>query len=300
MNLHFDITDLRLFIHVVDAGTITAGAQRSHLSLAAASERILRMEAHIDTPLLVRERRGVRPTSAGHSVLRHARMVVQQMEELQAELSDHGEGLSGTVRLLCNTSTLSEHLPAPLASFLALHPRVSVHICDKTSQLIVDALRSGSAQIGIVASHVDISGLDSLPFGPDPLVLVAPRAHPLASRRMVALAELCDLPFIGLGPDTALQTLITQQTRQLGRHLHYRAQLNHLEAVCQMVGLNVGFAIMPQQAAQRHAAALGITPVALSDAWAQRQLSVCFRSLEGLTNAARALALHLHHVAASG
>ena len=81
------------------------------MALASASERILAMEAALGTPLLLRERRGVRATAAGRTLVHHARIVLQQMERLRGELGAHGTGLSGHVRLFCNTSAMSEHLP---------------------------------------------------------------------------------------------------------------------------------------------------------------------------------------------
>ena len=59
--MHFDLTDLRLFLHIHDTGSITAGAARMPLTLASASARVQALEAALGTPLLVRERRGVRP-----------------------------------------------------------------------------------------------------------------------------------------------------------------------------------------------------------------------------------------------
>ena len=65
MPFRYDLTDLRLFIHVAEASNITHGARRSNMSLAAASERIREMEAALGTGLLVRGRRGVQLTAAG-------------------------------------------------------------------------------------------------------------------------------------------------------------------------------------------------------------------------------------------
>jgi len=63
--MRFDMTDLRLFLHVVEAGSITAGADRAHLALAAASARIRGMEDDLGTSLLERMRHGIEPTAAG-------------------------------------------------------------------------------------------------------------------------------------------------------------------------------------------------------------------------------------------
>ena len=82
--MRFDLTDLRLFLHVVEAGSITRGAERMHLAIAAASTRIRDMEATLGTPLLHRQRQGVQPTEAGRTLVHHARMLLQQAERMRA------------------------------------------------------------------------------------------------------------------------------------------------------------------------------------------------------------------------
>jgi molybdate transport repressor ModE-like protein len=97
--MHFDLTDLRLFLHVAETGSITAGAARSGLSLAAASARVRGMEVQTAVPLLERNRRGVEPTPAGRTLLHHARLVTGQVEMMRGELGEFARGLKGHVRL---------------------------------------------------------------------------------------------------------------------------------------------------------------------------------------------------------
>ena len=80
--MRFDLTDLSLFRHVVEAGSITHGAGRANLALAAASTRIRNMEEALGAPLLVRARHGVTPTQAGRTLLQHARTMLAQAERL--------------------------------------------------------------------------------------------------------------------------------------------------------------------------------------------------------------------------
>jgi len=85
--MRFDFTDLNLFRHIVEAGSITHGAARLNLALAAASTRIRKMELAFGTELLVRGRQGVAPTQAGRTLLQHARSILAQTERLQEDLS---------------------------------------------------------------------------------------------------------------------------------------------------------------------------------------------------------------------
>ena len=183
--MRFDLTDLKLFLHVVEAGSITAGAERMHLAVAAASTRIRNMEIELGTALLNRDRQGVQPTPAGRTLVHHARLLLQQAERMRGELSEYADGLKGHIRLLSNTNALTEFLPEPLSQFLASHPQVNIDLEERLSDEIVAAVADGKADIGIVAGTEDVTGLEVFPFRVDRFVLVtAPR--PSARRTPVA------------------------------------------------------------------------------------------------------------------
>src|SRR5262249_12516521 len=107
--MRFDLVDLRFFLHIAEAGSITHGAEGAHLALASASARIRGMEDALGAKLLIRDRRGVSLSPAGHCLLEHARWIVQQVERMRGDLGSFARGLSGSVRLLSNTAALSEH-----------------------------------------------------------------------------------------------------------------------------------------------------------------------------------------------
>ena len=117
-NMRFDLADLSLFRHVVEAGSITHGAERAHLALAAASTRIRHMEQALGAALLVRGAAGVTPTQAGRTLLQHARTILAQAERLREDLGAYAGGLAGQVRVLSNTNALTEFLPETLSAFL--------------------------------------------------------------------------------------------------------------------------------------------------------------------------------------
>jgi DNA-binding transcriptional LysR family regulator len=290
--MRFDLIDMQLFLHVAEAGSITGGATRAHLSLAACSERIQSMEDTLGVPLLLRGRRGVTPTPAGEALVRHARLVFQQLQRMRAELGDHAEGLKGTVRLLCNTASLSEYLPEALAGFLARHAHVDIELEERPSHEVAKAVREGAADIGILADAVDLSGLENFPFRLDRLVAVATPA--LAQQlspdgRPVAFVHLLDLDHVGLASDSALSNYLNLQARRLGRTLHARVRLRGFEAVCRMVEAGVGLGIVPEQAARRCAQTMEVAVLELAEAWSLRQLAICVKSFDALPRHAQQL-----------
>lgn len=291
--MRFDLIDLKLFLAVAESGSITAGAQQTHLALASASARIRGMEDLLGVPLLQRDRRGAEPTDAGRTLLHHARVITQQMQRMRADMGQHASGLKGQVRVLCNTSALAEFLPDALAGFMASHPQVNIDLEERLSYDIVQAMRDGLADIGVIADSVDYSGLQTFPFRDDQLVLAMAPGHPLAQqlkrRRSAAFEEALSYEFIGLAGDSALQKYVAEQAAKTGKRLAYRVRLRSLDAVCRMVAGGAGVAVLPESAVLRAQGAMAIRHVKLTDAWAIRKLLVCIRDLATLPGYAREL-----------
>jgi DNA-binding transcriptional LysR family regulator len=291
--MHFDLTDLRVFRHVVETGSITRGAERAHLALAAASTRIRNMEAELGASLLVRRRQGVTPTQAGRTLLQHARAILRQAERLREDLGAYGGGLAGQIRVLSNTNALTEFLPEALSSFLSTHPHVSVDLEERLSDEIVGLIAEGVADLGIVAATVDVAPLQTYPFRKDRFVLVVARNHPLEKRSKLGYAQLLDYDFVGLDRASALQRFLADKAARLGKPLRLRVQLRSFDAVCRLVECGVGIGIVPETTARRVSKAMAIVPVALSDPWATRELKICIRDLDDLSPYTRDFVAHL-------
>ena len=142
-------------------------------------------------------------------------------------------------------------------------------------------------------SATTLQGLQTLPFCADALVLVVPRGHALAQRAAVSLSEVVDYAFVGLAHGSALQAHITHHARRLGKRLSYRIRLRSFESVCQVVGQGIGVGNVPQAVAARCARSAKIKRIALTDAWAARNIVLCVRQLYELPVPARHLAQHV-------
>jgi DNA-binding transcriptional LysR family regulator len=291
--MRFDLTDLSLFRHVVEAGSITHGAQRANLALGAASTRIRHMEETLGANLLTRGRQGVAPTQAGRSLLQHARIMLAQAERLREDLGAYAGGMAGQIRLLSNTNALAEFLPESLSSFLATHQNVSIDIEERLSDEIVGLIAEGVADVGIVAGTVDTGALETYPFRKDRFVLVLGQDHPFANRTTVSLADVLGQEFVGLDRASAIQRFLADKAARIGKQLRLRIQLRSFDAICRMVESHVGIGIVPETTARRAAKAMSIRIVPLADAWAVRELTICIRAYEELPTYARQLVDHM-------
>lgn len=275
--MRFDLTDLQLFLHVVDVGSITAGAERSHLALASASARIRGMEEELGTPLLDRTRRGVQPTAAGLTLLHHAKAVLHRVADMHGALSDHACGLKVQVHLLCNTAALTQFLPGALGPFLVQHPQVEVELHELPSTEIVRRIAAGKADVGVVADSAGFNRLEMKPFRVDQLVAIFACRHLLANRSEVCFEELLDFPFLGLMKGSPLQDHIDSRAERLGRQVSYRLRVHDFESVCGLVRDEVGIAVVPETSMQRFHDSWKIASARVTDIWACRHLAVCMR-----------------------
>ncbi|HEY8615060.1 LysR substrate-binding domain-containing protein [Phenylobacterium sp.] len=287
--MRFDLTDLRLFCDVVDAGSITAGAERSALALAAASTRIRGMEESLGAALLTRSRQGVAPTAAGRMLLKHARAILDQGARMREDLSAFAGGASGEVRVLANTNALTEFLPEALSSFLAAHPHVSVDLEERLSDEIVGLIAEGVGDVGIVAGTVEVGALQAFPFRSDRFVVVTAKDHPLAQRPHAVFAEVLDYDFIGLERSSSLQRFLSAKAVREGRPIKLRVQLRSFDAVCRLVECGVGVGVVPATTAARAARTMQLAVVDLADDWAVRDLNIVVRNLHDLRPLAREL-----------
>ena len=283
--MRFDLTDLRLFVAVVEHGSITAGARVCHLALASASARITGMEQRLGVPLLDRDRHGVRPTAAGRTLLDHARALVAGSERMHDDLSAFAKGLRGHVRLLANTAALIELVPMTLGRFLADNPGIDVALEERTSVEIALMLAEGRGDFGIAADTADLAALDTRVLAADRLVAVLPPSHRLPGP--CRFADLLDEAFVGLSSGALHDHLLAQAAR-LGRRMACRVRVASFDNVLALVAAGAGVAVVPETALKRRSdLRLAVRP--LADAWAHRRLLACARSLSTLDPRSRLL-----------
>jgi DNA-binding transcriptional LysR family regulator len=297
MRMAFDFSDLRLFVAVAHAGSITRGAQRVHMALAAASARIRKMETRLDAPLLIRGARGIRLSPAGEALLRHAEALLKQSRALHEELAQHGRTRSATIRLLCNTAAITELLPRELEAFLKPRPDVNIEIEELPSARIVESIASGAADLGIVADSAELGALERVSLTPDRLVVVTSADHALARSRSVRFEDTLERAFVTLPERSALRQHLAANAARIGARVKSRLQMPTFGAAARMVERDVGIAIMPATAAARCQKSMRIRRVALAEPWADRMLTLCARDFSDLPEPTRQLASALERSA---
>ena len=276
--IDFDLIDLRLFVNVCKDNSLTHGAERSHISLPAASKRIKNIEDKLGTKLIFRSNKGLTLTSAGKVFLRHGRLFLKQLECLHSDLQGHPDNVKERLRILANCSSLEFLLPY-LRIYMASHPNVTVDLNERRSPEIVPAVAEGSADIGVVAGdNMCDEDLHYTLLERVDLALVTSATHPLAERKTISFRETWKCDYVSRQHLIDRLVEFNYANREaLSDTPNIRMRANDTETVCRMFEANVGISLLPESAARRYARDMKIRLVRLSDSWRTRNLYLCVR-----------------------
>lgn len=293
-----DIDSLALFVRAAELRSLTKAALASHIGLAAASRRMALLEHRFKTTLLERSPKGVGLTAAGSALLPHAKAMLLQMNQMQAEMGDHAAGRKGSLRLLANTSAMTETLPGDLADFAAANPEVRLKVEERWSEEIVRTLLAGEADIGIILEGLPTTGLETYPYRNDRLAIVTTPAHPLCELAALRFENVLDYDLVALEGGSSMMRLLAEQAAVAEKVLKLRIQVRSFEAVCRMVQAGLGVGLLPFEAASALGLGLGLAVRPLVEDWALRNMLVCVKKerKDGAANAS--LALLLGHLVA--
>ncbi|WP_342649043.1 LysR family transcriptional regulator [Pseudomonas sp. REB1044] len=290
--MKLDPVSLRLFVSVIEEGTIAAAAKREHIAAAAVSKRLSELEELLGSKLLIRTNKGISPTDAGLSLLYMARSALNNLNEIVIQMREYSNGRRGSVHVLANISAITQFLPGLINSFLDTYPLINVSLEEKPSLGIIQAIGDNFADIGIFTNLPHGVDIEVFPFREDRLVLIVPLLHPLANRTLVRFHETLDYQYIALRSGTHLNFQLIKAANDLGRSLRLRMEVSSYDSLCLMVQANLGIGIMPKGSAliyQLDHAKI----VELDESWASRELSICVRSRQSLSVAASLFLDHL-------
>ncbi|MFT3816887.1 MAG: LysR family transcriptional regulator [Rubrivivax sp.] len=275
--MRFDLTTLNLVLAIADTRSITRGAERESLALAAASKRLSDLEARLGVALFERRARGVEPTEAGRALLRHIRSLNASLHALESEVVEFSRGIKGHLRVAANASAIAEHLPADLAAFAKAQPGIRISLEELTSPEVQAALMEGRADVGIFIADEPEAALDARPYREGQLAILVPRGHVLAKKTGQRFDALLDFDIVGLHAGAAAHEQMRERAQALGRPLNARMQVHGFDAIAQLVEAGLGVAVLPQAVAHRFAKVFKVQPLQLQEDWARRRYWLAVR-----------------------
>lgn len=249
-----DTRRLYSFVRVVDAGSITRAADLLHIAQPALSQQMTALESLFGQQLLSRSKQGVEPTEAGRVLYRHARVILRQLEQAQADVEVVGRELAGGVSVgLAPYSTVNALAFPLLSAVRARYPRVLLHINENFGGVLSEALMTGRMDMALLYESGPIRGVDFERLLTEELVVVAPDGIDLPARAedAVTMADLADVPLLLPGPTHTIRRVVDQAFAQASSAANVVGEVESVPLMARAVRGGLGATVLPRSVARR-------------------------------------------------
>ena len=240
------LRQFRIFEAVARHLSFSRAAEELHLSQPAVSMQVRGIEVILGMPLTEQIGRKIFLTDAGREVLHASQAITARLDDLQHNLVQL-RGLEQGRLTLAVTSTVNAVATGILARFRARYPDIAIHLAVSNRAEVLDLLVGNRVDLAIMGQVPDTLGLDATRFMDNPLVVIAPPDHPLASRRKVPIETLADEPFLvreaGSGTRGAMERFFAAR----GLELKSSMEMSSNEAIRQAVQAGLGLGILSLQ-----------------------------------------------------
>lgn len=290
---HLDTRSARIFLTIVEEGSIAKAAAREHMVASAVSKRLQELEASVGVALVERSQKGIRVTPAGEAMAHHARLVVQTLNQMQAEMSEYAKGVRGHVRVRVSASSLAAGAPSEIQAFMAKHADIKLELEELETPVIVRDVIEGRADIGLGPNFFVHDQLQLIPYKRYDLAVAVPDGHALACRASVRYEETLAFEHVEQTQSSALTQMLDYAAKQSSLTKNTRIRVRGFDGVCHMIGLGMGIGIVPSFLSKTYGPAYDLRFVPLTDSWAHPLICIMMRDRSSLPFAARALVEHL-------
>ncbi len=294
---------LQVLCEVVSRGSFSAAADALAYTQSAVSQAIARLEAETGTPLVIRDRRGIRPTAAGATLVSHAETIFAQVEAAEAELAAVLGVRAGRLRVASFPSAGATLMPLAVAAFRRAHPDVALTLAEGEPEEMGPRVRAGEFDLALLFEFPGVqprrdrpgAGLRSVTLLEDPMDVALPADHPLAATPALTLADLRAQRWVQTSAASPCARHVVRSCLAAGFEPDVAFESDDYETVQGLVAAGVGVALIPRLALTHlHP---GIVVRALAPQSPTRQVTAVTMSGPGVAPAARAMLALLTEVA---
>lgn len=241
-----DLRHLQTFKVIAEAGSFVQAAERLQYAQSTLTLHIQQLEAELGAELFDRRRRKIQLTAAGHILLIHTQHILNQVEQMQQDLSDLVAGESGSLRVGMIEPIARLYLIDVMHAFRERYPRIRLTIEILSTIRTHEQLTANQIDLGVSTPPHANAGLIFEPILTETFVLLLPKNHPLQQQDEILLSDLCAECLLLTDPPCAYRTAIEQAFMAHGLSLAIGIEIGSLETIKQAVQQGMGVAIMPK------------------------------------------------------
>ncbi|MET8472402.1 LysR substrate-binding domain-containing protein [Streptomyces sp. NPDC006422] len=247
-----DVAQLRDFIAVVDAGSLSRAAGALHVSQPAISQRMAQLEAHLGVRLLDRGPRGVRPTSRGLTLYRDAQQLVRQFDRLAQDITGARQPVHGPVAIGLPTTVAAPLAPALFSWVRTHYPDVHLQLFESMSGYVHELLLAGRLDLAAVFREDDAPRTAELPLYSEELYLIGDPGPAPANPDVVSLRELSEVPLVTPGVRSNLRALVDRAFAAHGLEPRNVGDVESLGTLIRIAESGEACTILPRSVAAVH------------------------------------------------
>lgn len=255
------------------------------MTQSAASQAIQHLEESVGVQLINRSKRPLILTEAGKLYLSGLRGILRNYERLQREVRTTGERLSGQITVGTIVSVGLSYMPEASDAFARVHPEVDVKTEFGANDRVVEMVKEGTVDLGLVSYPKSTKHLQSVPWQQEPMRVVCSSEHSLASQHEVSLSQLQSLDMIGFDRGLKLRREIDQCLARAGIAVNVRMEFDNADSMIRAIQANRGIGIVPEAAVRRETANGSLRVVACRELRMTRPLGIIYRRAGRLSRA---------------
>ncbi|HVB48393.1 MAG TPA: LysR substrate-binding domain-containing protein [Burkholderiales bacterium] len=242
------LTELRYLVAVAEERHFGRAAERCHVSQPSLSASIKKLEGELGARVFERGKRGVFVTVVGESVVAQARRALDEAARVKSVARQGRNPLKGVLRLGLIHTVAPYLLPELVAALRRVAPEMPLDIEENMTASLDRLLKAGELDVVLLALPYEAPGIEVLPLYDEEFRVVAPRKHPLARRKAVALEELEGYELLLLPEGHCLREQVLDACREFTRPPPPGRQGNSLETLRSMVASGLGVTVLPATA----------------------------------------------------
>jgi LysR family hydrogen peroxide-inducible transcriptional activator len=290
-----NLRDLRYFVALADTRHFGKAAERSFVSQPTLSAQIKKLETYLGVQLIERQPRKVTLTEMGARILPLARSILQESDEIVSLARNDHDPLSGKLKVALIPTIGPYLLPLVARKLRKQLPRLKVMLYEYQTQPLLEKLRAGDIDLGILALPVPLDGLEARPLYDEDFTLAVPSNNPLAKRSNVKIDDLSGETLLLLEDGHCLrdQALDVCSRIDVKESEDYRA--TSLETLRQMVAAGLGITLLPKLATRGpFGSGQGLTVKEFSRPVPSRSIGAVWRKSTARTDAIKAVCEAIH------
>lgn len=280
-----NLDSLRVFCEVARQRSFSKAAEKLDVTQSAVSQAVQQVEREISSQLIDRSRRPLCLTPSGDRFYTAAREILELYERTIVEIHELENDVVGPITVASIYSVGLYHADA-IGRFMASYPRATVRLQYLRPNLVVEAVLSGEATLGLISYPKPTKDLSVVPWREEEMVFVCPPNHPLSGRESIRLEEAAAHPIIGFDPDLEIRKRIDAAFRKKKLDARVVLEFDNIETVKQAVQVGAGVSFLPEETVKQAAIAGALSISKLDPADLRRPVGVIFRRAKPLSTAA--------------